>query len=199
MTASATILPGFSDPTGQSQQAFRAVLDGMARPGSIRALARPDASPGTWPPAVAALALTLFDQDTSVWLDPEASSGEAAAYLRFHCGCPLAPLPGKAGFAVILDAASAPPLHTFGIGDPLYPERSATIVLAVEALADGPPLRLTGPGIKSTATIAPRGLPPGFVQQWADNHALYPSGIDVILAAGDSVLALPRTVSIEEA
>lgn len=199
MTAPATILPGFTDPAGQSQQAFRALLDAMARPGSIRALAQPEATPAGWRPAVAALALTLFDQDTAVWLDPEAATGEAAAYLRFHCGCPLAPLPGKAGFAVILSAASAPPLHTFSIGDPLYPERSATLVLAIEALTGGPPLRLTGPGIKNSVVAAPRGLPSGFVRQWADNHALYPSGIDVILAAGDSVLALPRTVSIEEA
>lgn len=199
MTSATTILPGFADPVGQSQQSFRAMLDAMARPGMVRELAPPEAAPTPWPPAVAALALTLFDQDTTVWLDGEAASAEALAYLRFHCGCPRGAEPADAAFAVVLDGLRAPPLHAFSIGDPLYPERSATVVLAVEALAGGKPLRLTGPGIKGSAPAAPRGLPAGFLRQWADNHALYPSGVDVILAAADSVLALPRGGAIEEA
>jgi len=199
VTAAASILPGFSDPVGQSQQTFRAVLDAMARPGTIRQVALPEATPTPWPPALAALALTLLDQDTAVWLDPAAATDEARSFLRFHCGCPIVASPEQAGFAVILDAAAAPPLHKFSIGDPLYPERSATVILGVETLTDGPPLRLSGPGIKDEAEAAPRGLPADFVAQWADNHALYPSGADVILIAGDSVLALPRGVSVEEA
>ena len=199
MTAAATILPGFNDPVGQSQNSFRAVLDAMARPGSIRQLIAPDATPEGWSLALAALALTLFDQDSPVWLDAAATSDEALAYLRFHCGCPILPEPGNASFAVVGNAANAPPLHAFSIGDPLYPERSTTLVLAVEALTGGPTLTLTGPGIKDSTSITPQGLPDGFVRQWADNHALYPSGIDIILTAGDSVLALPRTVSVEEA
>lgn len=199
MSSTATILPGFSDPVGQSQFAFRAVLDAMARPGSIRAVALPDAAPEGWSPALAALALTLFDQDTAVWLDAAAATAEAHAYLRFHCGCPLVEATDKAGFAVILAAGTAPALHDFSIGDPLYPERSATLIVAVDALTGGAPLRLTGPGIKDAAIISPKGLPADFVRQWADNHALYPSGIDVILAAGDSVVALPRGVTVEEA
>ena len=199
MTAAATILPGFADPVVQSQQSFRAVLDAMARPGSVRALLMPEAAPASWPPGLAALALTLLDQETPVWLDPPAATEEARAYLRFHCGCPIAAEPAQGAFAVVLDAAAAPPLHAFSIGDPLYPERSATVVLAVDALTGGPPLRFSGPGTKGSATVAPAGLPPTFVRQWSDNHALYPSGVDVILAAGDRVMALPRTVSVEEA
>lgn len=199
MTAAASILPGFADPVGQSQQVFRAVLDAMAHPGAIRALAAPEAQPAPWSGTLASLALTLFDQDTPVWLDPAAASADALAYLRFHCGCPIVADAGQASFAVVADTESAPPLHAFSIGDPLYPERSATILLAVPALTGGPPLTLSGPGIKGSAKASPRGLPAGFVTQWADNHALYPSGVDIILTAGDSVMALPRTVSVEEA
>ena len=199
MTLAATILPGFADPVGQSQQAFRAVLYAMAHPGSICALSVPEAAPGPWSGALASLALTLFDQDTPVWLDPAAASADALAYLRFHCGCPIVQDAGRAGFAVVTDTEAALPLHTYSIGDPLYPERSATIVMAIASLTGGPPLTLSGPGIKGTAVVSPQGLPPGFTAQWADNHALYPSGVDVILIAGDSVMALPRTVSIEEA
>ena len=98
-----------------------------------------------------------------------------------------------------MDTAAAPPLHGFAIGDPQYPEQSATLILSLPSLTDGPPLTWQGPGIKGTQMASPEGLPPGFLGQWADNHALYPSGIDTILTAGTAVMALPRGVSVEEA
>ncbi len=135
MLAGGGLLPGFADPVGQAQQAFRAVLDAMARPGEVRQVPAPDGLPDGWSPALAALALTLFDQETPVWLDTAASG--AAAYLRFHCGCPMVEEPEKAAFAVITDPETLLPIHAFGIGDPLYPERSATLVLQMEELAGG--------------------------------------------------------------
>jgi phosphonate C-P lyase system protein PhnG len=53
-----------------------------------------------------------------------------------------------------------------------------------------------GPGIKKTQTIAPRPLPGHFEMQWRENNALYPRGIDIILAAPDAVACLPRTTRI---
>ena len=194
-----TLLPGFRDPVHDAQRCFRSVLDAMARPASRRTLPEPAGVPDGWPPALAALALTLFDQDTPVWLDPAAACRQATAHLRFHCGCPLTDRLERAAFAVIADTAAAPPLHAFPIGDPQYPERSATLILAVEGLTGGTALRCQGPGIKGEAMSSPIGLPAGFVRQWADNHALYPSGVDVILTAGDQVMCLPRSISIEEA
>lgn len=196
MSMAAEILPGFADPVAGAQQTFRAVLDAMARPGEVRRVAVPAAEPGGWSPALAATALTLFDQETPVWLD-QAAVG-ATAYLRFHCGCPVVPASEKAAFAVMADVSAAPPLHAFGIGDPLYPERSATLILQVPALEGGPSLRWTGPGIKGETLVSPKGLPPEFVRQWAGNHALYPSGVDVIFVADDAVMALPRGVAVEE-
>lgn len=197
--ATADLLPGFSDPVGQSQQVFRAVLDAMARPGQIRCLSAPEGAPDGWSPALAAVALTFFDQETAVWLDSGANTDAAKAYLRFHCGCQLIHESAKAQFAVITNAGKSPPLHAFSIGDPLYPERSATLVIQVEALAGGPALHWSGPGIRGTVTTAPKGLPPEFAKHWAGNHTLYPSGVDVVFVAGDSVMALPRGVSVEEA
>ena len=196
--AQSSLLPGFTDPVHQSQQAFRATLNALARPGTPRILPAPAAAPSGWGPALTAMALTVFDQDTPVWLDAIAASAEAIAHLRFHCGCPVVSVPDIALFAVIADPAHAPPLHTFPIGDPQSPERSGTIILAIESLTDGAPLRWTGPGIKGSVTVAPTGLPSNFVLQWADNHALYPSGIDVFLVAGDQIIGLPRTTAIEE-
>jgi len=199
VNAAADLLPGFRDPIHDSQRCFRAMLDAMARPGSIRTMPEPAGIPDGWPSGLTALALTLFDQDTPVWLDPAAATPQAVAHLRFHCGCPLAAVVGEAAFAVITDATAAPPLHGFAIGDPQYPEQSATLILSVESLTGGPPLRWQGPGIKDAATVSPKGLPAGFLAGWADNHALYPSGFDVILTAGAAVMALPRGVSVKEA
>ena len=36
-----------------------------------------------------------------------------------------------------------------------------------------------------------------FWQAWADNHALFPCGVDVVFAAGSQLLALPRSIAVE--
>lgn len=192
------LLPGFADPIGDSQQSFRGMLDAMARPGSVRRLSLPQAVPEGWAAAVTSLGLSLFDQDTPVWLDSAAATEEACRFLRFHCGCPIVGEPGNGAFIVIANPAEMPPLHTYSAGDPLYPERSATVIVMVNSLSGGPPRSLSGPGIQDNAVIAPAGLPDGFSAQWADNHTLYPSGVDVILAAGEEVLCLPRGVEMKE-
>ena len=196
--ASPDLLPGFADPVRQSQQCFRALLNAMARPGSIHNLPTPVESPAGWTAAMTAIALCLLDQDTPVWLDPPAATAQATAHLRFHCGCPIVESSQDATFAVVSSAKTAPPLHELSIGDAQYPERSATLLLSVAEFSGGKPLCWSGPGIESTADIAPRGLPAGFVRQWADNHALYPSGVDVLLIAGSQVIGLPRGIAIEE-
>jgi len=39
-------------------------------------------------------------------------------------------------------------------------------------------------------------LPDDFTARWANNRALFPRGVDVILVAGTDIAALPRTVHI---
>jgi len=85
----------------------------------------------------------------------------------------------------------------FATGGPLYPERSATVVLAVANLTGGMSLRLTGFGIRGEAAMTPVGLPSGFQRQWAGNHALYPGGINAILCVGEHVLYFPRSVAVK--
>ena len=194
----ASLLPGFGDTVHGSQQAFRAILNALSRPGTTQTLPLPAAAPTGWSPTLTALALTLFDQDTPVWLDATATSPEVVTHLRFHCGCPIVSEPSAAAFAVICDSHTMPPIHAFSIGDPQYPDRSTSLILAIESHTGGPPMRWTGPGIKGSTSVSVQGLTADFVTQWADNHALYPSGVDVFLVAGDQVMGLPRGVSIEE-
>jgi len=90
-------------------------------------------------------------------------------------------------------------LNRFRTGTHEGPELSATIVVQLPSLTGGTALRLSGPGLKDSAIIAPTGLPADFPLRWRRNRGLFPAGIDLILCAGDTVAAMPRTVLVEEA
>ena len=93
---------GFADPVFNAQTVFRAVMDAMARPGTIQpmpGLARP---PEPLASAAGAVALTLCDNDTPVWLDHALQAAPAIkAWLGFHSGAPLANTPADAHFALV--------------------------------------------------------------------------------------------------
>lgn len=185
------LTPGFADPVRDSQQAFRAALDALSYPGRIvQVPERAEAPPLN--AAQAALALALVDFETPVWLDVAASG--AAGWLRFHCGCPIADDPAEARFAFIGAPEAAPALSAFDAGSDEYPDRSATLVLAVRTLSATGPIRVAGPGIREEAAVGVEGLPPGFWREWADNRTLFPRGVDVFLTAGSHILGLPRTI-----
>jgi alpha-D-ribose 1-methylphosphonate 5-triphosphate synthase subunit PhnH len=191
------IRPGFADPGRESQLAFRKIMEAVARPGTradFGAAVEPPADLGV---AAATVALTLFDFETPVWLDPALRGGAAESWVRFHCGCPLTTDPGAAAFAVVTDAASAPPLNAFNPGDAKYPDRSTTLILHVESLDGGPSATLTGPGIKDRAVVAPRGLPAGFWGQMQDNNAKFQFGVDVLLVSDAALVAVPRSAQIQ--
>lgn len=192
--AAARLPAGFAAPVPDAQTSFRALMQALAFPGRVAHMAALQETPAGWPPALAAAALTLFDAETPVWLDPEARAPDAEAFIRFHAGAPIVDRAGAAQFAVVLDPATAP-YDDFAIGVDQYPDRSATALIALPALAGGGPMRLAGPGIETTRDIAPAGDLALFWRIWARNRALYPLGIDAFFCAGDAVLGLPRGVS----
>jgi len=193
----ARIHPGFLDPVRESQSVFRKVMDAVARPGTIADLAFAVDGPEGLDCAAAAVALSLFDFETPVWLSPDLVGSDAEAWLRFHAGCPLTSAPGEAAFAVVTGAGVCPPLAAFNQGDAKYPDRSTTVVLQVASLDAGQPVVLTGPGIRTDVQIAPSGLPDGFWDQVQTNHAQFQFGVDLLLVAGSKLLALPRSTRVE--
>lgn len=192
---SSKMAPGLADAVFDSQRVFRLVLDAMARPGRSVALDLDLDPPAPLDPMTAAVCLALVDFETSLWLDVP---GAAADYLHFHCGCPMAAHPGEAAFAVITDAAAMPELHAFSQGSDEAPETSATLLIQAQGLAEGEGLRLTGPGIENEVRIRIDGLPSGFWDRWADNHALFPRGVDALIVADGRVVGLPRTTRVED-
>lgn len=189
----AKVRPAFADPVLGAQRVFREVMEAVARPGTVADLGFAPEPPAGLARAAGAVALTLFDFETAVWLDPALRGTEAEDWIRFHCGCPLTGETGDAAFAVATQAAVSPPLAAFDQGDAKYPDRSTTLVLQIEALDGGPPVVLSGPGIKGERTVAPAGLPAGFWDQVETNHAQFQFGVDVLLVAGDRLMGLPRS------
>jgi alpha-D-ribose 1-methylphosphonate 5-triphosphate synthase subunit PhnH len=188
---------GFADPVLDGQSVFRAVMDAMARPGTVQPIGYLAAPPAPLAPTAAAVALTLCDHDTPLWLDPALQASEAAkTWLGFHTGAPLALNPAEAHFALVSNPAGLIALENFAQGTQEYPDRSATLILAAESLTSGPKLRLEGPGIETKAVISPVPLPRHFVEQWKQNNGRFPRGIDVILSAPGHIACLPRTTRI---
>lgn len=191
----AALPPGFADPALSAQSVFRCVMDAMARPGRVCALPERPSPPPPLSAGAAAVALTLLDQDAPVWLDPPLARSEGAYWLRFHAGAPIADDPQRAAFAILSNPAEAPPFEAFALGSLDDPDRSATLILQVDSLEDGPPLALRGPGVKGVSVLRARPLPGDMLRRLAANRLLFPRGVDLVLATDAAVAALPRSVA----
>ncbi|RWK47782.1 MAG: phosphonate C-P lyase system protein PhnH [Mesorhizobium sp.] len=81
------------------------------------------------------------------------------------------------------------------LGTLAYPDDAATL-FAPARLGAGQELRLTGPGIKTSVTIAIDGVAPSFWQM-RERAIRYPLGFDVYLVDGDRVIGIPRSTTVE--
>jgi len=197
MTTLAELPPGFVDKVLSSQSTFRSVMDAMARPGRVQTIAAAAGTPAAMMRGTAAIALTLFDHDTPIWLDPAMSeTSDVAKWLKFHTGAPVIQDSPICSFALIGNAAALPDLDRFSFGSNEYPDRSTTLILQVESLTRGPAFELHGPGIEGATTLQATLLPSDLFERLAINAALFPRGIDVVLVHGDTIVAIPRTTRL---
>ncbi len=193
MTQHSSLLSGgFADPVHDAQTAFRGVLDALSRPGRCVTLGRPIEGLALGP-AMAHLLLALTDDDTAVWWQ---AGAEAAGWLRFHTGASVAATTAQAAFAVLLEPAALPPLSAFAAGSTASPEHSATLLIEVPSLDDGPAVEWRGPGIQDVQVARVAGLPDDFWGQWQANHAAFPQGVDIVFTCADLALGLPRTTRV---
>ena len=221
MTAPVLPAPGFVDPTRDAQRAFRAVLDALAHPTRPYPVAGPGEPPAALGRGLAAVALTLLDEDCAVWLGgAPGRDAEVAAWLAFHTGARRVDNPGAADF-VIAGPDALPPLASLALGTDEAPHLSATVVLDVRgyanpaaapatgaaAAATGPAAGLAagaarftmrGPGIDGSAELAAPWAPEGFAEAWQRNTELFPRGVDLLLVDSGTVTGLPRTTLLAE-
>jgi len=197
MTTVAELPAGFADKVLSAQSTFRSVMDAMARTGSVQRVSASAGTPAGVMRGTAAVALTLFDHDTPIWLDGAMSATpDVARWLKFHTSAPVIADPSVASFALIGDAANLPAFDRFAFGSSEYPDRSTTLILQVDSLTQGPAFELKGPGIDGTALLQAMIQPRDLFARLAINEALFPRGIDVVLVHDDAIAAIPRTTRL---
>ncbi len=194
--AASALRPGFGAPVPDSQHVFRRVLAAMSEPGSVHDVAVEMTPPPPLDPATAAVCLTLLDFETPAWLDAAAGGDGTRAWLRFHCGCPLAADAGAARFAILAAPAAMPPLADFPLGSDAFPDESATLILQVASFMSGETIALGGPGVEDRREFRAAGIPEDFWKQRRELERLFPLGVDLVFASGSSLAAVPRSTQV---
>lgn len=193
MSATHILAAGLANDVHESQQAFREVLNALARPGRICSIG-PALAGVALGGAMARLLLSLSDDETPIWW--QGADPQLAHWLRFHTGAPVAARPEAASFGVFTDVDKGLVLADFAAGTAASPEFSATLFIALPGLVAGPALEWRGPGIEAVQRVGLQGLPADFWVQWQANHAAFPQGVDIIFTCGDHCLGLPRTTRV---
>jgi alpha-D-ribose 1-methylphosphonate 5-triphosphate synthase subunit PhnH len=199
-------------PAG-AQAVFRAVLDALARPGTVKRLPSAAGEPlAAHVPAVLLPLLALADRSTPACV----VSDEAGAWdeiVRVAAGAPRAAL-ADARLVAALRPLAFGELASLRTGTAAAPEDGALACLAVAGIGivDGADaadvgdgdggrvwLRLSGPGVPGTRAIIVTGLPIGFVAARRRLVAGFPAGADLLLIAPDGAMTgLPRTTEVHE-
>lgn len=193
----AALTGGFPDAVFDSQSVFKMLMDGMSRPGTRQSVDPAVAPPAPLNVATGAILLTMCDTDTPVWLSAPLAKSVAAGWLAFHAGAPVTAEKAEARFALIEQGSGMSSLALFSQGTQEYPDRSTTVLLEVASFDEGSDMVLSGPGIRDSAPIRIKGLPDNFQRSWAENRAIFPRGVDVILTCGKDFICLPRTARIQ--
>ena len=185
----------------ESQQAFRALLDALARPGRVVRL--PESLTERMPPALVPAA-ALADVEVTVAVVTGCHDDWADAVLQ-ATGARIAPFT-QAEMVVFRRAPSATEIVALERGDATSPERGARVSIACRSLStpgtamaagSGLTLSLRGPGVEGTAHVVVDGLRPDALEALADANRSFPAGVDAWLVADDgSVVGLPRSAKV---
>ena len=203
------LLTHFDQPVDDAQHSFRRILKALSEPGVLVSLPTVTG----WQPlnsATTSILLTLADQDTPLYLDTSiylaspsdveisthSDSDTVQQNLRFHTGAPLVTSSAASCFALFGETVTVEQLAACPTGDELSPEHSATVMIQTDSLHHGVPLRLRGPGIEHSRTIAPQ-LPAAVLDYLLNRPVAFPAGLDFLLTCGENLMAIPRTTHVE--
>lgn len=143
----------------------------------------------------AAMALTLCDFQTTIWLSEDLRTPPTDQFLRFHTGAALSADQASADFAFINASGGLPDLMRFALGTHEYPDRSTTLIIKTAALSDAG-VSLKGPGIQTMQGFGAAPLAADFWSQLKATRADFPLGLDVIFASPGQIAAIPRSTEI---
>ena len=191
------VVAGFTHEAFGSQAVFRTSLNALSYPGRPLEMPLDCALPRQGQGAAAALLLGLLDSDTTLWMSPSVLHSDATPWLRFHTGCKVAEDARTAQFIWVACGDSLPQMSSLMLGCDAYPDQSATCIIETQGFdTDVADLVLQGPGIDSERALKVLGLPDAFLEQWTNNHGIFPRGVDVFLTDATHIVGLPRTTRI---
>jgi alpha-D-ribose 1-methylphosphonate 5-triphosphate synthase subunit PhnH len=187
------------DDVFDAQQHYRLLLDSMARPGKINVLPELElTAPSGIHAAGVLVAFALLNSDVSYYVEgPRAY--EVGRYLLVNTAARPVEV-WEADYIFVDGSASAELMRQLKVGSLPYPEEGATVIAAVEGLAnegEGWRLQLSGPGVPGERILCVRGLERAFFEVLADINGEFPLGIDVILTDGERrVACIPRSTKV---
>ena len=194
-TGNAQLRPGLENPVLDSQKIFRQLLTGMSEPGVISTVQGVIEHPMGLFPATYAIALTLFDQDTRIFLSDNMQQNEISDSLRFHSSISQVSLAADADF-VICNESDRPDLDQLNWGTEAYPDQSCTLIIQCRSFFQGIVYRATGPGIKGSSKICSSAFNGTLLHQREKLSSRFPLGIDLILTSGRDFFCIPRTTKL---
>jgi alpha-D-ribose 1-methylphosphonate 5-triphosphate synthase subunit PhnH len=189
------------DPVHDTRSTFRALVDAMARPGTVESV------PAT--PADHAVLATLVDHEVTLHTEDDALRATLENAGRFE------PAPLEQADIVHARGSTGGRIADAERGTLKEPSDGAMAVYRVDGLAEGPAgderrehgqsvlddavsLRVSGPGVPGRRQFRVAGVPETEFGAIAE-ASNFPRGVEVVFAAEATVAALPRSVSVEVA
>jgi alpha-D-ribose 1-methylphosphonate 5-triphosphate synthase subunit PhnH len=169
----------------------------MARPGTV-VLAELHEQGGRAAAAVTVLEAVLDHEVTFAVCHADAEIEEELLRLT---GSRLAAVE-EADYVLAFDSGIAHALRRAKDGEAEYPDRGATIAMAVNTVSavpgKGEPLALSGPGVRDSVTVWVEGFGPELQALFRERNRELPLGIDLVLIATDGrFTCLPRYTRIQ--
>lgn len=187
----------------ESQAVFTAMLDTIARPGSIESL---PSEVVARVPGVLAPVLVLADVETAVHVvETPVFAWELA--VTSSTGARSTRVEDADLLAVPVEAAEqiTSILHLARPGTAFAPESAARVVIGVRDLRShgagsvaGVELVLRGPGIDGVRSVCIDGITETDVDAWKRNHTCFPAGADTWFTTEDGrILGIPRSTHVD--
>lgn len=175
------------DPVHDTRRVFRALCEAASRPGTVQSL---PVTPGDH-----AVVSTLVDAEVAVHTRDQAVQDALASAGRYDPAGPTK--------ADLLHVRGSPAWDVREVerGSLVEPSDGATVLYDVETIASDTSggtteITVSGPGVPESRTVG-IGLPAGDLEALAAAQSTYPRGVDAYVVAGDRVVALPRSISLE--
>ena len=191
-----SVMKGLGSEVFDSQTVFRHLLTAMAYPGTITGMGITLSCPDRIHGSAGALLLTLMDFETPFWTDLPTDSSEVR-WLTFHTGAPVTADPSQAVFALITDTTQPIEPERFNPGTVTSPDRSTTLIIQAQGMAENGKLWLNGPGIEKQTSLNLPGIALNFWKKRTRINQAFPTGIDMIFVHNDRFFAMPRTTQTE--